>query len=41
MEQLQEALLHAGTYSGRDAMEQSFRVAHTVLGQLAQFPAAG
>jgi 4-carboxymuconolactone decarboxylase len=32
VEQLQEVLLHAGTYSGRDVMEESFRVAHTVLG---------
>jgi 4-carboxymuconolactone decarboxylase len=40
VEQLQEVLLYAGTHSGRDAMEKSFRVAHTVLGQLARFPAA-
>ena len=41
IEQLQEVLLHAGTYSGRDAMEESFRVALMVLGQRARFPAAG
>jgi len=41
VEQLQEALLHAGTCSGRDAMEESFRLAHTVLGKRARFPAAG
>jgi 4-carboxymuconolactone decarboxylase len=40
VEQIQEVLLHAGTHSGRDTMEESFRVANTVLCQLARFRAA-
>jgi 4-carboxymuconolactone decarboxylase len=35
VEQLQEVLLHAGTHCGRDALAESFRVASTVVGQLA------